>query len=265
MGDEVDVKCMEIDSQGRVNLSIKRLLMPEEYDHFPLRKDFPLAGKPSEMPDVAFSKTAPANGATSQPTSLTLSWGTSSDATSYEYCYDTGDNNACDTSWISTGTSTIIGLSGLTIDTTYYWQVKAINPGASTLADGGTWWNFTTPSSFTDIYDSHWALTWIERLYNSGITTGCNPALMLYCPAQSVTRAQMAAFLLRAKHGAAYDPPAPVGIFTDVPTSHWAAKWIEQLYAEGITTGCDAGLYCPEQAVTRAQMAAFLVRTFELP
>jgi hypothetical protein len=76
----------------------------------------------------------------------------------------------------------------------------------------------------------------------------------------------MAVFLLRSKHGSDYQPPTAVGIFDDVPTSHWAADWIEQLYREGITVGCSQipFLYCPESTVTRAEMAVFLVRTFEL-
>jgi hypothetical protein len=77
----------------------------------------------------------------------------------------------------------------------------------------------------------------------------------------------MAVFLLRARHGAGYTPPA-VGAgtgFGDVPTSHWAAAWIKQLAAEGITGGCGGGNYCPEAAVNRAQMAVFLVKTFNLP
>ena len=41
---------------------LRRILMWEGYPYFPLRKDFPLAGKPSEMPDIAFSKTAPLEG-----------------------------------------------------------------------------------------------------------------------------------------------------------------------------------------------------------
>jgi len=41
---------------------LRRILMWEGYPYFPLRKDFPLAGKPSDMPDVAFSKTAPLEG-----------------------------------------------------------------------------------------------------------------------------------------------------------------------------------------------------------
>ncbi len=41
---------------------LRRILMWDGYPYFPLRKDFPLAGKPSEMPDVAFTKTAPLEG-----------------------------------------------------------------------------------------------------------------------------------------------------------------------------------------------------------
>lgn len=41
---------------------LRRILMWEGYPYFPLRKDFPLAGKPSEMPDVAFTKSAPLEG-----------------------------------------------------------------------------------------------------------------------------------------------------------------------------------------------------------
>jgi len=118
---------------------------------------------------------------------------------------------------------------------------------------------------FDDVPASHWASTWIERLAADGITAGCGGGN--YCPEDSVTRAQMAVFLLRAEHGIAYRPPA-VGAstgFGDVATNYWAAAWIKQLAAEGITGGCGTGIYCPESPVTRAQMAVFLVKTFNLP
>jgi NADH-quinone oxidoreductase subunit C len=41
---------------------LRRILMWEGYPYFPLRKDFPLAGRPSEMPDVAFTRPAPLEG-----------------------------------------------------------------------------------------------------------------------------------------------------------------------------------------------------------
>jgi len=131
--------------------------------------------------------------------------------------------------------------------------------------------DYTPPAAtgtvFGDVLTSTWAANWIEKLYADGITNGCVLSPLAYCPEDPVTRAQMAIFLLRAEHGAAYIPPG-VGSstgFNDVPVTHWAAAWIKQLAAEGITTGCVEGNYCPEDSVTRAQMAVFLVRTFNLP
>jgi hypothetical protein len=77
----------------------------------------------------------------------------------------------------------------------------------------------------------------------------------------------MAVFLLRAKYGSAYQPPA-VGAgtgFDDVAADYWAAAWIKQLAAEGITGGCGNNNYCPLVAVSRDQMAVFLQRVFNLP
>ena len=93
----------------------------------------------------AFSKSTPSTGSTGHPTNPTLTWGTSSGATSYEYCIDTTNSGTCDSGiWTSTGTNTSVTLSGLDSGTTYYWQVKAGNSAGPTDADGGTWWSFTT-------------------------------------------------------------------------------------------------------------------------
>jgi hypothetical protein len=118
-------------------------------------------------------------------------------------------------------------------------------------------------TNFTDVPVGYWADKWIKQLAAEGITSGCGAGI--YCPEANVSRAQMAVFLLKAKHGPAYSPPAPSGVFSDVPIGYWADKWIERLAAEGITAGCGVGIYCPDDNVTRAQMAIFLVRTFGLP
>ena len=89
----------------------------------------------------------------------------------------------------------------------------------------------------------------------------------MFCPDGSLSRAQMAVFLLRAEHGAAYVPPPATGsVFADVPASAFAAAWIERLAAEGITAGCGSGAnFCPNDPVTRAQMAVFLLKTSHGP
>ena len=127
---------------------------------------------------------------------------------------------------------------------------------------------FTPPdvgasTGFTDVATSYWAAAWIKQLAAEGITGGCGGGN--YCPDATVTRAQMAVFLLKAKHGPSFSPPDATGVFTDVPVGYWADKWIEQLALEAITGGCGAGIYCPDSSVTRAQMAVFLVKTFSLP
>ena len=121
-----------------------------------------------------------------------------------------------------------------------------------------------TGTAFADVPAGYWAAAWIEQLAAEGITSGCGSGN--YCPDAEITRAQMAIFLLRSKYGGAYTPPPATGTaFTDVPAEYWAAAWIEQLAAEGITTGCGDGNFCPEASVTRSQMAVFLVKTFNLP
>jgi hypothetical protein len=120
-------------------------------------------------------------------------------------------------------------------------------------------------TGFGDVQPTYWAAAWIKQLAAEGITGGCGNGN--YCPEAPVTRAQMAVFLLRSKYGTSYSPPA-VGNntgFGDVQPSYWAAAWIKQLVTEGITAGCGGGNYCPESSVTRAQMAVFLVKTFNLP
>ena len=104
---------------------------------------------------------------------------------------------------------------------------------------------------------------WIERLFAEGITAGCGGGN--YCPANPVTRAQMAVFLLKTEHGPRYTPPTCSGVFQDVicPTD-FAVDWIERLYAEQITGGCSTNplLYCPNASNTRGQMAVFVMKTF---
>jgi len=120
-------------------------------------------------------------------------------------------------------------------------------------------------TGFGDLPTDYWAAAWIKQLAAEGITGGCGSGN--YCPEYPVTRDQMAVFLLRSKYGSSYSPPVVAGNtgFEDVPVDHWAAPWIKQLVTEGITAGCGSGNYCPELPVTRAQMAVFLVRTFNLP
>lgn len=100
----------------------------------------------------------------------------------------------------------------------------------------------------------------INRLRTAGVTQGCNPPVNnRFCPADNVTRGQMAAFLVRAFDLPAYNGP---DIFVDDNGNVFEGA-IERLAQAGITVGCNPpsnDRFCPNQEVTRGQMAAFLKR-----
>jgi hypothetical protein len=100
--------------------------------------------------------------------------------------------------------------------------------------------------------------------HRPAVTLGCSSAPLLFCPAQPVTRAQMAAFLVRALEGEPGPDACGTGSdFNDVPAQSPSCKYVKRLAALGITNGCGAMVFCPAAEVTREQMAAFLIRALE--
>jgi large repetitive protein len=114
-------------------------------------------------------------------------------------------------------------------------------------------------ATFADVPTDYWAWRFVEALVASGITGGCGPGE--FCPTRRVTRAEAAIFLVRAAHGPAFNPPPATGaLFQDIPAGHWAGRWIEQLAADGVTSGCGGGNFCPDSPLTRAELAVLLLR-----
>lgn len=122
-------------------------------------------------------------------------------------------------------------------------------------------------SSFLDLVSSsgkpHVFATEVEWLASQGITRGCNPpAGDLFCVDEVVTRGQMAAFLNRA-----LGLPAGTKVFSDTKAHIFEAD-VAALAAAGITRGCNPPTndrFCPDDPVTRGQMAAFLYRALANP
>ncbi len=102
-----------------------------------------------------------------------------------------------------------------------------------------------TPT-FSDVNPGHWAYKYIEYCVAQGIVNGYWDG---YHPDESVNRAQMAVC---------------TPTFPDVPGDHWAYKYIEYCVAHDIVQGYPDGYYHPENVVTRAQMAVFVQRAFNL-
>jgi Subtilase family len=123
-----------------------------------------------------------------------------------------------------------------------------------------------TPSFLDVLPTDPYGYPFVERLKELGITGGCSVDPPLYCPESPVTRRQMAVFVIRGI--GEFDPPSPsTPTFTDVlPTDPYGYPFVERMWALKITGGCSTSplMYCPEQNVTRRQMAIFLVRAFNL-
>jgi glucose/arabinose dehydrogenase len=122
--------------------------------------------------------------------------------------------------------------------------------------------SWLTPYTFTDVPPTSGFWPFVEAIAAAGITDGCGGTS--FCPGSVTTRAEMAVFLLAAKEGPSYMPPAcTTPAFADVPCTSPFAAWINELARRGITAGCGGGNYCPSGPVTRGQMAVFLLATKE--
>jgi S-layer family protein len=118
------------------------------------------------------------------------------------------------------------------------------------------------PNTFNDVPETSGFCRWIEELASRGVVGGCGGGN--YCPAQPVTREQMAIFVLRTLDPALNPPACGTPMFADVPASSPFCRWIEELARRGVVSGCGGGNYCPAQPVTREQMGVFLSVTFSL-
>ena len=137
------------------------------------------------------------------------------------------------------------------------WLVRMVDGADAAPAASGV---------FSDVDYTQGYAPFADRLSELGVTRGCATGPLRYCPDRSVTRGQMAAFLVRAF---GLEAGSAAG-FTDVGTGHTFADDIDALAASRVTAGCSARplRFCPDRNVTRAQMATFLARAaglVELP
>ncbi len=111
------------------------------------------------------------------------------------------------------------------------------------------------PFGFHDVPSGYFADSHINMIRDYGITAGCGNGN--YCPDDPISRGQMAVFLVTSLGQL---PVQCTGRFIDVPVGHLFCGFIEQLFEGGITGGCDliGGTFCPDEPVTRGQMAVFI-------
>jgi PKD repeat protein/Tol biopolymer transport system component len=119
-------------------------------------------------------------------------------------------------------------------------------------------------ATFTDMPTDHWAYRYVEYAVDQGVVGGYGS---LYRPTVTVTRDAMAVFVARAMCGGESGLPSapPTAFFSDVPTDHWAFRYVEYCHDEGVVGGYGDGTYRPLLAVTRDAMAVYVQRAFDLP
>lgn len=125
---------------------------------------------------------------------------------------------------------------------------------------------FELPSTSTDHFTDdtgHLFEGEIDRLAGAGITRGCNPpANSRFCPDRTMTRGEMAAMLARA-----FGYPASKENRFNDDDGHIFEADIQKLAAAGVTLGCNPPAnthFCPNDTVTRAELATFLTRALGL-
>ena len=119
----------------------------------------------------------------------------------------------------------------------------------------GEYFSYTTTPYYTDVPDTHVFFKYVQKMKDTGLTTVTGT----YMVDNSVTRGQMAAFIIRAKYGETFTYTT-TPYFADVPDTHGFFKYVQKMKDSGITAV--TGTYNVDGLVTREQMAAFLARAF---
>ncbi len=136
---------------------------------------------------------------------------------------------------------------------------NCVDPPLETMTEAA----FHEPDHYRDVAGRH--LSAVESLLGEGVfnNTECGPELL--CPSDPIQRWVLAVWLVRALEGVELEP-IPVTRFGDIDTGQWWAPYVERLAALGVTRGCatDPVRFCPNDSVTRGQMASLVVRAFAI-
>ncbi|MFN7936038.1 MAG: SBBP repeat-containing protein [Bryobacteraceae bacterium] len=142
----------------------------------------------------------------------------------------------------------------------------AVNPrsGLLTIAKQGVYVlqpAAVPQSAFVDVSPAYLFNDYISLMKLGNVADFCNGDPAQFCPENATTRATMALYIIRALYGGDTFTFRAQPYFTDVPSTHPQFPHIQKMRELGYTAGCTATTYCPNDNVTRGQMAAFIVRT----
>ncbi len=198
-------------------------------------------------------------------------------ATQVVYRIESGEAASCesDIPWFAVNPNEgTVSPNGGTMDVSADWDAGSLLPGLQ-MAQLTVKTNtphqvapipVTLTVRFLDVPDENQFADYIYAAAGAGVMFGgppvCPPGVLYFCPEGDVTRADMAGYLWRAINGRNTPPPVYQNIFNDVTFNDYNSFYIQGIFDLGITAGCSAvpPLYCPDDAVTRAQMSAFIWR-----
>jgi|APSaa5957512535_1039671.scaffolds.fasta_scaffold05087_2 SpoIID/LytB domain protein len=160
--------------------------------------------------------------------------------------------------WNQSGSVSSVRVSGIRNG----WPVEQLISGTEfrdTFSLRSTTFEISSFSQFTDVPSSHTFAGEILGLSELRITLGCGS--QQFCPNESLTRSEMAALIVRA---------LGLDLITDNDTfidddGHFFEDQIETIYHNGISLGCANNRYCPDERITRSEVAAFITRSYSLP
>lgn len=121
---------------------------------------------------------------------------------------------------------------------------------------------------FADVPINHWARRWIEAAYVEQITSGCGTNPLVFCPNTQISRWQGAVWLAKARSGGVVPVSGTVpgigtyncttggtSVFSDIQPTDPSCRFVHYLAAQGITSGCGGGKFCPGSLLNRWQFA----------
>jgi hypothetical protein len=182
------------------------------------------------------------------------------DSVMYDFFYFERNGNVNSDAFLHASASAGLGVHehGTLVDGTY--TAKDLN--YETIEYTSVSLDQPTPT-FIDVPLDHWAYDYIDALFNAGYTAGCRTDPLMYCPEETMTRAESAVFVERGIHNSEYMPDQPATtVFDDIPVGEWFAKWAQGLWDDGYTAGCGTAplIFCPLQGHTRAEGTVFYLR-----
>ena len=128
----------------------------------------------------------------------------------------------------------------------------------------GDTFTYSSTPYFSDVPATDPNFAYVQKFKELGITAGCSATT--FCPGDPLTRWQAATFIVRAKMSKLYGgdafPYITTPYFSDVVSTDVSFPFVQKLRELGITTGCSATTFCPNDPLTREQMAVFVVRAF---